>query len=316
METTNEGWVGGCQRGEKSYLRLKSSCLARSSRTPKRGKSMKTWLITGCSTGFGRELALAVLARGWHAAVTARNPADIADIAAAHPERCLALQLDVRERGQIAEAAQQTEARFGAIDVLVNNAGYGYRAAVEEASEQDIRDLFDTNFFGLVFMTQAVLPGMRARKQGRIVNISSVAGRMAFPGSGYYSASKFAVEGMSDALRKELKPLGIGVMIVEPSGFRTDFSGRSLHQSAEAIADYAGTAGLRRKENSKEHGKQAGDPVRAAKAIIEAVQADKPPFRLALGRDANERIKAELDAQLQELDSWKQVALDADFPSG
>jgi NAD(P)-dependent dehydrogenase (short-subunit alcohol dehydrogenase family) len=133
------------------------------------------------------------------------------------------LQLDVRERGQIAEAAQQTEARFGAIDVLVNNAGYGYRAAVEEASEQDIRDLFDTNFFGLVFMTQAVLPGMRARKQGRIVNISSVAGRMAFPGSGYYSASKFAVEGMSDALRKELKPLGIGVMIVEPSGFRTDF---------------------------------------------------------------------------------------------
>ena len=277
---------------------------------------MQTWLITGCSTGFGRELALAVLARGWHAAVTARNPADIADIAAAHRERSLALKLDVRERGQIAEAVEQTEARFGAIDVLVNNAGYGYRAAVEEASEQDVRDLFDTNFFGLVFMTQAVLPGMRARKRGHIVNISSVAGRMAFPGSGYYSASKFAVEGMSDALRKELKPLGISVMVVEPSGFRTDFSGRSLHQSAQAIADYAGTAGLRRKENSKEHGNQAGDPVRAAKAIIEAVQADKPPFRLALGRDANERIKAELDAQLLELDAWKQVALDADFPTG
>ena len=130
---------------------------------------MQTWLITGCSTGFGRELALAVLARGWHAAVTARNPADIADIAAAHPERSLALKLDVRERGQIAEAVEQTEARFGAIDVLVNNAGYGYRAAVEEASEQDVRDLFDTNFFGLVFMTQAGLPGMRARKRGHIV---------------------------------------------------------------------------------------------------------------------------------------------------
>src|SRR6202046_286579 len=199
---------------------------------------MQTWLITGCSTGFGRELALAVLARGWHAAVTARNPADIAGIASAHPERSLALKLDVRERGQIAEAVEQTETRFGAIDVLVNNAGYGYRAAVEEASEQDIRDLFDTNFFGLVFMTQAVLPGMRARKQGHIVNISSVAGRMAHPGSGYYSASKFAVEGLSDGLRKELAPLGIGVTVVEPGGFRTDFAG----QAAQAIADYAGTA--------------------------------------------------------------------------
>jgi NAD(P)-dependent dehydrogenase (short-subunit alcohol dehydrogenase family) len=142
---------------------------------------MQTWLITGCSTGFGRELALAVLARGWQVAVTARNPDDVADIAAAHPERSLALKLDVRDRSQIAAAVERTEARFGAIDVLVNNAGYGYRAAVEEAGEQDVRGLFDTNFFGLVFMTQAVLPGMRARKRGHIVNISSSPAAWRFP---------------------------------------------------------------------------------------------------------------------------------------
>ncbi len=277
---------------------------------------MPTWLITGCSTGFGRELALAVLARGWNAAITSRNPADIADIAASGAQRCLALGLDVKDRAQIANAVAQTEARFGAIDVLVNNAGYGYRGAVEEADEDDIRSLFETNFFGLVFLTQQVLPGMRARKQGHIVNISSVAGRMAHPGSAYYSASKFAVEGLSDGLRKELAPLGIGVMVVEPGGFRTDFAGRSLHQSAQPIADYAGTAGRRRKENSNAHGKQPGDPVRAAHAIIDAVQSDKPPFRLVLGRDASERIEAELSAQREELLTLRQVFIDADYSKG
>jgi NAD(P)-dependent dehydrogenase (short-subunit alcohol dehydrogenase family) len=276
---------------------------------------MQTWLITGCSTGFGRELALAVLARGWQAVVTARNPADIADLAAAHPDRCLALKLDVTERAGITGVVQQAETRFGAIDVLVNNAGYGYRAAVEEGEEDAIRNLFETNFFGLVFLTQAVLPGMRARRSGAIVNISSVAGRMSQPGSGYYSASKFAVEGLSDGLRKEVGPLGIHVLLVEPGPFRTDFAGRSLQQSAVPIADYARTAGLRRKENSTMHGNQAGDPVRAANAIIDALQAAKPPFRLALGRDAHERTKEELGTQLAELDAWKQVALDADFPS-
>jgi NAD(P)-dependent dehydrogenase (short-subunit alcohol dehydrogenase family) len=259
---------------------------------------------------------LAAKSRALFSAISARNPDDIADIAAAHPKTCLALRLDVTDRRQIAEAVEKTEARFGAIDVLVNNAGYGYRAAVEEADEPDIRTLFDTNFFGLVFITQAVLPGMRARRKGCIINISSVAGRLAFPGSGYYSASKFAVEGMSDGLRKELKPLGIGVIVVEPGGFRTDFAGRSLQQSVTAIADYAETAGKRRKENSTQHGTQPGDPVRAANAIIEAAQSAEPPFRLVLGRDAHERIKAELDAQLQEMEAWKRVAVDADYPAG
>jgi NAD(P)-dependent dehydrogenase (short-subunit alcohol dehydrogenase family) len=275
---------------------------------------MPTWLITGCSTGFGRELALAVLARGWNAVVTARNPADIADIGAGHEQRCLALRLDVTDRQQIAEVVRQAEARFGGIDVLVNNAGYGYRGAVEEAEEQDIRRVFETNFFGLVFMTQAVLPNLRARRRGHIINISSTAGRTAYPGSGYYAASKFAVEGLSDALRKELQPLGIGVMLVEPGAFRTDFSGRSLHQSARPIADYASTAGIRRKENSNVHGTQAGDPARAAQVIINAIHSDKPPFRLVLGREASRRLEAELTGQLQELQAWREAANAADYP--
>jgi NAD(P)-dependent dehydrogenase (short-subunit alcohol dehydrogenase family) len=275
---------------------------------------MKTWFITGCSTGLGRWLARAVLAKGWNAAVTARDPASVADIVADYPDRAVALKLDVAKSTQIADAVQQAQARFGGIDVLVNNAGYGYRGAVEEASQTEIRDLFDTNFFGLVAVTQAILPGMRARGTGYIVNISSVGGRMAAPGSGFYSATKFAVEGMSDALRKEVRPLGIGVMVVEPSGFRTDFAGRSLRQSARVIDAYAPTAGKRRKENLTNDGKQAGDPVRAAEAIISALQSDKPPFRLALGRDAVQRIRQEMDAQRQDLDTWANVAIGADYP--
>jgi NAD(P)-dependent dehydrogenase (short-subunit alcohol dehydrogenase family) len=275
---------------------------------------MPTWLITGCSSGLGRELARAVLARGWNAVVTARDLASVADIVAGSPDTALALPLDVTNDGQIAEAVRQTEARFGAIDVLVNNAGYGYRGAVEEASEAEIRELFDTNFFGLVAVTRAVLPGMRAHGSGYIINISSVGGRLAAPGSGFYSASKFAVEGMSDALRKEVKPLGIGVMVVEPSGFRTDFAGRSLRQSDRTIDAYAATAGRRRKENITTDGRQPGDPVRAAEAIIKAVQADKPPFRLALGRSAVERIRSEMQTQQHDLDTWQDTAIGADYP--
>jgi NAD(P)-dependent dehydrogenase (short-subunit alcohol dehydrogenase family) len=275
---------------------------------------MPTWFITGCSTGFGRELARVVLERGWNAVVTARDLATVEDIVAAHDSTALPLQLDVTDSGQIAAAVQQAEARFGGIDVLVNNAGYGYRAAVEEADEADVRRLFDTNFFGLVAVTKAVLPGMRARGRGQIVNISSTGGRLAYPGSGYYSASKFAVEGLSDALRKELQPLGLGVMVVEPGGFRTDFAGRSLQQSSRAIEAYAATAGQRRKETSTEHGQQPGDPMRAAHAIIKAVQADTPPFRLVLGRVALQRIRAELDAQRREIDAWEETTNGTDFP--
>ena len=275
---------------------------------------MPTWLITGCSTGLGRYLARAVLERGWNAIVTARDPASVADIVAGHASSALAAKLDVTDSTQIVETVQQATFRFGGIDVLVNNAGYGHRGAVEEASEAEIRKLFDTNFFGLAAMTQAVLPGMRAKGTGHIINISSVGGRMAAPGSGFYSATKFAVEGISDALRKELRPLGIGVMVVEPSGFRTDFAGRSLRQSDRTIDDYAQTAGKRRKEYITNDGQQAGDPVRAADAIIKAVQSDKPPFRLALGRSAVERIRAEMETQPRDLDTWADTAIGADYP--
>ncbi len=268
---------------------------------------MPVWLITGCSTGFGRELACEVLARGWNATVTARDPAAISDIVKGYNSTAIALPLDVTNSGQIESAVRETEKRFGAIDVLVNNAGYGYRGAVEEADEADIRALFETNFFGLLNVTRAVLPGMRERGRGAIVNFSSTAGRMAQPGSGYYSASKFAVEGLSDALRKEVGPLGIHVMVVEPGGFRTDFAGRSLHQSRRPIEAYAATAGLRRKENITTHGRQPGDPVRAAQAIIAALHAETPPFRLVLGSSAVQRIRAELEAQRREIDIWEQT---------
>ena len=275
---------------------------------------MSTWLITGCSTGLGRCLAQAVLARGWNAVVTARNVSSVQDIVSAHPSTALALPLDVKVPAQVKEAVQQAEKRFGSIDVLVNNAGYGYRAAVEEADEQDVADMFATNFFGLVAMTKAVLPGMRAKRKGTIVNISSTAGRMAQPGSGYYSATKFAVWGVSDALRKEVGPLGIRVIIVEPGPFRTDFAGRSLKQSAKTIDDYAATAGIRRKEHDKTDGRQPGDPVRAAQAMIKAVESSEPPVHLALGRAAYERIGTELEIQRKELEAWADVSVNADFP--
>ncbi|MGD9805058.1 MAG: oxidoreductase [Hyphomicrobiaceae bacterium] len=275
---------------------------------------MPTWMITGCSTGIGRAIAQAVLARGWNAAVTARDPASVADIVAGNKATALPLRLDVTKPEQIESAVRDAEARFGAIDVLVNNAGYGYRAAVEEADEADYRELFETNVFGLIAITRQVLPGMRARRSGHIINISSVAGRLAHPGSGYYSATKFAVAGLSDGLRKETKPLGIRVTVVEPGGFRTDFAGRSLQQSQQAISDYADTAGKRRKENITTHGNQPGDPARAAQAIITAVLSDNPPFRLVLGRGAVQRIRSELEDQRRELDLWEETSNAADFP--
>jgi NAD(P)-dependent dehydrogenase (short-subunit alcohol dehydrogenase family) len=196
---------------------------------------MPTWLITGCSTGLGRHLAKAVLQRGMNAVVTSRDVSQVQDIVVDHKDAALALSLDVTNPQQVKDAVSEAARRFGAIDVLVNNAGYGYRAAVEEADEGDVDQLFATNFFGTVRMIKTVLPGMRARRSGTIINVSSIAGRRAMPGSAYYAASKFAIGGMSDGLRKEMAPLGIRVMVIEPGAFRTDFSGRSLQQSATRI---------------------------------------------------------------------------------
>jgi NAD(P)-dependent dehydrogenase (short-subunit alcohol dehydrogenase family) len=275
--------------------------------------TMSTWFLTGCSTGLGRHLAEAVLANGHEAVVTARDAASVQALADAHPGTALALPLDVTDAGQVRSAVEQAEKRFGTVDVLVNNAGYGYRAAVEEGEEDEVARLFATNVFGPVAMIKAVLPGMRARRVGAIVNISSIGARICPPGSGYYAASKASLEALSASLRREVSPLGISVIVVEPGGFRTDFAGRSLTQSAQPIADYADTAGKRRKENDTVHGTQPGDPAKAAAALIEAVESADPPYMLLLGNDASDGFRTALNALLTEVDEWESLSRSTDF---
>ncbi len=272
------------------------------------------WFITGCSTGFGRILAERVLARGWRAVVTARDPAQVADIVAGHGDRALTLALDVTDPAAITAAVAAAEARFGAIDVLVNNAGYGYQAAVEEGIEAEIRAQFDTNVFGLFAMTRAVLPGMRARRRGHIVNITSIAGLIGFPSTGYYSASKHAVEGLSDALEAEVGPLGIKVTCVEPGPFRTDWAGRSLQRTKSEIADYAATVGARMEATAAVSGKQPGDPVRAAEAMIRLTETATPPRHLVLGGFGFDAVTKKLKARIAEIESLREESLGADFP--
>jgi NAD(P)-dependent dehydrogenase (short-subunit alcohol dehydrogenase family) len=261
------------------------------------------WFITGCSTGFGRELARLVLDRGWRAVVTARDKARVADLAEGHGDRALALDLDVTDEAQITAATRAAEERFGAIDVLVNNAGYGYQAAVEEGVEAEIRAQFDANVFGLFAMIRAVLPGMRTRRRGHILNITSVAGFVGFPGSGYYAASKHAVEGLSDSLGREVAPLGIKVTCIEPGPFRTDWAGRSLRQTPNRIADYAETAGARLKATAEISGKQAGDPVRAGEAMIRVVESPDPPRHLVLGAWGLDQVTGKLSETLAEIEA-------------
>jgi NAD(P)-dependent dehydrogenase (short-subunit alcohol dehydrogenase family) len=272
------------------------------------------WFITGCSTGFGRELAKHVLECGHRVVVTARHPAEVNDLAGLGES--LVLKLDVTNQGQINAAIKAAEKKFGRIDVLVNNAGIGYFAAVEESEEKEVRHMFEINVFGLSRMIHAVLPGMRKRRQGFIVNFSSIGGLCSFPSVGYYNATKFAVEGLSEALWQEVEPLGIKVMLVEPSGFRTDWAGRSANESKRQIDDYAMTAGAWRKQVRAISGKQPGDPVRAAQAIVKAVESAKPPHHLLLGNDAYEGATAKLEVLRKEFMTWEAVSRGADFPKG
>ena len=274
---------------------------------------MATWLITGCSTGLGRALAEAVLAHGDNAVVTARDVAKVQDLADAYPDTAIAVMLDVTDDAQVTAAVGAAEARFGVVDVLVNNAGYGYRAAVEEGEDGPVHRLFDTHVFGTVRTIKAVLPGMRSRRSGTIVNLSSIGARICPEGSGYYAAVKAAIEALTLSLRKEVAPLGIDVMVVEPGAFRTDFADRSLTQSVEPIADYAQTAGKRRKEHDTVHGKQQGNPVKAAAALITAVESDEVPYMLLLGNDASDGFRAALDALRTEVDAWESISRSTDF---
>ena len=274
---------------------------------------MSTWLITGCSTGLGRALAEAALPQ----VTTQSSPPATSGRWPTSPltntDRVLALSLDVTDTAQVTNAVSQAAEKFGGIDVLVNNAGYGYRAAVEEGDEPDIRALFETQFFGPVAMIKAVLPGMRARRSGAIVNISTIGVQIMPAGSGYYAASKAALEGMSGALLGELKPLGISVTVVEPGAFRTDFAGRSLTQSSTVIDDYAETAGKRRKEHDTAHGTQPGDPGKAAEAIIAAVESDEPPAFLLLGSDALSTYRRLAAARLDTIKRWEHLTTSTDI---
>ncbi len=272
------------------------------------------WLITGCSTGFGRELAKMLIGRGGRVVATARDPGKLADLVADNDAGALALKLDVDKPEDIAEVVGGTTEKFGRIDVLVNNAGYGYLSAIEEGEDEEIRAMFETNVFGLAAMIRAVLPVMRAQKSGRIVNVSSQGGFIGFPGVGYYNATKFAVEGLSEALAKEVTPFGIKVLIVEPGPFRTDWAGRSLKMPKEPIEAYAETAVARRNAIHDYSGTQPGDPVRAAEAIIATVESANPPLRLPLGSIALEGMKAEIEAVRREIASVEAIARGADYP--
>ena len=275
---------------------------------------MPVWLITGCSTGLGREFARAALAHGFRVAATARNSRSIADLVDGREGEAIALKLDVTDPGAIAVAVAEVERTFGHIDVLVNNAGYGYLAAIEEGDEADIRAQFETNVFGLAAMIRAVLPGMRARGQGAIVNIASVGGLRGGVGSGYYCASKFAVVGLSESLAQEVEPLGLRVMVVEPGPFRTDWGGRSLKAAARSIAAYDATAGRRRRDIAGYSGAQPGDPTRGVEAVIRALQSPAPPRHLVLGRIGLDLARDQLRGMLREFDAWEATSLSADFP--
>jgi NAD(P)-dependent dehydrogenase (short-subunit alcohol dehydrogenase family) len=275
---------------------------------------MSTWIITGSSTGLGRAFAKEALAKGHNVVVTARDASSVDDLAAKYPETALAVALDVTDGDSVTAAVAAGEERFGGIDVLLNNAGYGYRAAVEEGDDADVARLFDTHIHGTVRTIKAILPGMRARRSGTIVNFSSIGARTTGAGSGYYGAAKAAVEQLTMALRTEVAPLGITATVVEPGGFRTDFAGRSLTESATRIADYDETSGQRRIGVDRGHGTQPGDPAKAARVLVEAIDGGDLPYLLVLGSDAVPIVRNALAALEADIAAWepKSVSTDVD----
>ncbi len=277
-------------------------------------ENSRVWFITGASTGFGRLLAEEVLRRGERCVATARDDSKVVDLADKYPEQALALTLDVTDRDTIVAAVQDAIDSFGQIDVLVNNAGYGLAGAVEEASDDEIEKVIATNVFGLVDTTRIVLPHMRARRSGHILNLSSVAGVVGGPGLAYYNLTKFAVEGFSEGLAAEVKPLGIKVTLIEPGPFRTDFLGRSGQVAKHEIADYKESAGKSREYFNTQAGTQKGDPQKAVEAMIAMADSEDPPLRLLLGRNAHDRTLAKLDQWRQSIESWRETTLAADYP--
>lgn len=279
----------------------------------KKGDSPAAWLITGCSSGIGREIALAALAKGHKVAATARNPTAVEEIVAEYPGRVIAPALDVTDRDQVARAVHETESAFGAIDVLVNNAGYGYMSAVEEGEDAEVRRMFDTNYFGAVEMIKAVLPGMRRRRSGHIINISSMTGLVANPPNIYYSSSKFALEALSEGLSKELLPFGIRVSAIEPGAVRTDWSSRSMKETSRPIEAYEETVGARKALIKAAGSAFPGDPRRIAAAVVMVSGLDEPPLHLLLGHDVYNAYREKLAGLMESLSEWESVTLDVNF---
>jgi NAD(P)-dependent dehydrogenase (short-subunit alcohol dehydrogenase family) len=269
------------------------------------------WLITGCSTGIGRAMAAAALDAGHSVVVTARRPATVQDLVDAHGGRAIAVALDVTDRAQIEDAVAVAHRELGGLDVLVNNAGYGYLSAVEEGDDAEVRALFDTNFFGAVGLIKAVLPGMRAQGSGRIVNVSSMTGIVTNPPNTYYSCTKHALEALTEGLAKEVGPLGIKVCAIEPGAFQTDYITRSMHQ-ADTIDAYAEIA--ERKEVIKAFGEHLpGDPAKLAAAVLRLVALDDPPLRLLLGQDVLHAFREKSAAWTASVDEWEHVTTAMNF---
>lgn len=274
---------------------------------------MSRWLITGCSTGIGREIARAALDAGHQVVVTSRRVADVEDLAAAY-DTALAVPLDVTDREQVAAAVAAASEAFGGIDVLVNNAGYGYMSAVEEGDDAEVRALFDTNYFGVVETLKAVLPGMRTQGSGHIVNISSMTGLVANPPNAYYSSTKFALEALTEALAKEVGPLGIKVTAIEPGAFRTDWARRSMKEASAPIEAYADDVGARKELIKQFADHLPGDPRKVAEAVLMLVGLEDPPLRLLLGHDVLAAVREKLAAMSASIDEWEATTLDVNLP--
>ncbi len=273
------------------------------------------WFITGCSSGLGRALARRVLARGHRLVATARRPETLADLVASNPDQCRVLALDVAVAAQIAPVVAQAAAAFGRLDVVVNNAGYGLIGAVEEVSDEQIARSFETNFFGALRVMRAALPILRAQRRGHFVNISAAAAIANYPGFSIYGATKCALEGASESLAAEVRPLGLKVTIVQPGPFRTDFISRSLERALDRIADYEATSGKFLRFLETMSGRQPGDPAKAADAIIAAVALEHPPLRLVLGKYAIEKARRKFVSAGRELDAGSAAGLATDFDS-
>jgi NAD(P)-dependent dehydrogenase (short-subunit alcohol dehydrogenase family) len=273
----------------------------------------RVWLITGANSGFGRAITEAAVAAGDVAVATARRVTSLDDLAVAHTGQVDALPLDVTDPHSIDATVRDVIGRHGRIDVLVNNAGRTHVGAAEETTDAELRDLFEVHVFGPAALTRAVLPHMRSRRSGAIVQISSMGGQMSFAGFAAYSATKFALEGMSEALADEVRPLGIKVLIIEPGAFRTGLFGN--HSASAPITDYAGTAGQTRHMIETTAGTQPGDPAKAAAVILTALDAPSPPLRLPLGDDAVDAILSHLDSTRADITTWEKLARDTRLPS-